>query len=124
MQHRLRHVAIVREQQQPLAHYIKPTYMEQLSVIRMQIFIHGRATLWIRARTDRPGQLIQRNPHVGRLLYPLIIDFNDASGGIHLNTQLPNHDTVDLNSTLTNEILTTPARRKSRAGEKFIQTNL
>jgi hypothetical protein len=123
MQHRLRHIAIVREQQQPLTHHIQSTHVKQLSMIRVQTVVNSRPALRVGACTDRPGQFVQRNPHVRRLLNALTVDFDDAPGWIYLDALLTDHDAVDLYSTLTDQIFTAPTRGEARAGKKLIQAN-
>ncbi len=114
-------LTVVGQKNQSDRHLIKATDgVDPLGEVGHQVD-HAGSARGISVGRDVPFRLIDREVHRLLDLDRLAVDLNVALTRVNLGTELANHDTIDTDPTLEDQLLTRSTRAEARMGEDLLK---
>src|SRR5690606_15975088 len=117
----VRDVALVREQEEPLALHVEASHVEEPPVLLGNQVINGRPTLRIGARGNVTPRLVEREPDRPGQSDGPSVHVDPIPLGIDARAQLGDDLAVDAHAALPDHLLGRAPRGDAGAGEEFLE---
>lgn len=116
-------IAVICQEDQPLALQVEPAHRHQVVPLSGEQFADGVPLLRITAGAEVAGGLVERDIYLPPGSHFLAIHHDPVVDGIHFGAELPDGFAVHGHTALQNHLLAGAAGGHARISQEFLQTN-